>query len=258
MAWAPVVSTQIKSCTALNYRFEIAIICFFLIAGCSQPSPTVYESRVVIQSDGWELVGDLNLVNGSTQTPVVLLLNQAAGDRRPYLELAHQLADRKISSLRLDLRGHGESINQGRFVPGRVTQDPMIWSAEIDISAAIDYLESHPRINPTAIGIVGASYSGQETAEAVRAGSLASAFVFLSPGSFSRSSISTIDSTGAPWMFIAAQSDSFLVDISAAVSETGKNVEVELLPGASHATDMFSQHPDLAEMIAEWFAEHLH
>jgi alpha-beta hydrolase superfamily lysophospholipase len=52
------------------------------------------------------------------------MLNKTAGDRDIYRNLAMQLAERGIASLRLDLRDHGSSINQGQFIPGKNPPDP--------------------------------------------------------------------------------------------------------------------------------------
>ena len=59
--------------------------------------------------DTWILVGDLSLPDSDNPAAVVLMLNKAAGDRTVYEEMARALHDRGIASLRLDLRGHGDS-----------------------------------------------------------------------------------------------------------------------------------------------------
>jgi hypothetical protein len=46
------------------------------------------DIQVTVESAGWELVGDLRLPESSDELPAVLLLNQAAGDRRDYRYLA--------------------------------------------------------------------------------------------------------------------------------------------------------------------------
>ncbi|MFT5142493.1 MAG: dienelactone hydrolase [Rhodothermales bacterium] len=136
-------------------------------------------------------------------------------------------------------------------------RDPLIWDAEIDGAAALEYLRSHPRIDATAIGVVGESYSGEEAAEVARSRAFAQVLVVLSPGSLSEASISAIDSTGIPWLFVTAREDPFLVDITATVSHSSGNAELSLLPGEGHATNLFSEHRDLAEKIAVWLAARL-
>jgi hypothetical protein len=65
----------------------------------AQPS-TDEETRVVLDSRGWQLVGDLRLPASEGPLPAVLMFNKAAGDRKVYRELAHQLAVRGIASYR--------------------------------------------------------------------------------------------------------------------------------------------------------------
>jgi dienelactone hydrolase len=214
-------------------------------------------SRVVIESDGWHLVGDLLLPAAGRPLPGVLMLNKAAGDRSAYREFADQLAARGVASLRLDLRGHGESTNLGSFVPGEQRRDPKIWDAEADVTAALRYLRAHPAVDAERLGVVGSSYSGEEMAEAGRAEGYARAYVTLSPGSFSEASIQGIDASGVPWLFIAANNDRFLAEITDALREQSRTVELLLVPGTGHATDLLQEHPELAERIAVWLAHEL-
>ncbi len=215
------------------------------------------EARVEVSSDGWVLVGDLNIPDPEGQLSAVLILNQAAGNRSAYVELARHLADRGIASLRLDLPGHGESTNLGSFVPGERPRDPMIWDAEVQVAAAIQYLEIDERIDPDRIAVIGASYSGEEMAEAGRENGYAKAYVALSPGSFSDESIAGIDASGIPWLFVTSRDERFLQDIRAAVSEQSQSVEQIVVPGAGHASNLLEEHSALAEEIAVWLGDHL-
>jgi len=212
---------------------------------------------VVIESDEWDLIGDFLIPCTDELVPAVLMLNQAAGDRNVYQELATQLAARGIAALSLDLRGHGESINLGAFVPGDMQRDPKIWDAERDVATAHEYLKTHPRIDPERIAIVGASYSGEEMTEAGRRGGFAEAYVALSPGSFSDESIASIDESKVPWLFIASRDERFLQEITQAVRERSESVELLVLPGTSHATDLLEANPGLSERIATWLASKL-
>jgi len=215
------------------------------------------ETRVVIESQGWHLIGDLRLPASEEPLPSVLMLNQADGDRTAYRELARHLAARGIASLRLDLRGHGESTNLGRFVPGEQPRSPLIWDAEVDVVAAHTYLTSHPRLDANRVGIVGGSYSGEEMAEAGRQHGYARAYVALSPGSFSEESILGIDASAVDWLFIASKNERFLQEITASVQQQSQAVELVIVPGTAHASDLLARHADLAERIAVWFAQRL-
>jgi dienelactone hydrolase len=145
----------------------------------------------------------------------------------------------------------------GRFVPGEVPRSPLIWDADADVHAAHEYLKSHSRIAADRIGVGGASYSGEEMAEAGRLHEYAQAYVALSPGSFSEETVLGIDASGVPWLFVVSRDDRFLGEITASVQRQSKTAELLLLPAAAHATDIFASNPDVAERIATWFANRL-
>lgn len=218
------------------------------------------SERVVVHSDGWELIGDLQLPETSGVVPAVLLLNKAAGDRHVYQELAGHLAERGIASLRLDLRGHGDSTNLDRFVPEESdaeAREIMIWNSEADVIAAHEYLKSQQRIDPDRIAIVGASYSGEEMAEAGRLAGFAQAYVALSPGSFSAESIAAMDESAVPWLFVVSRHERHLTEIAANVQSTTRLVEIVYIPGDAHATRILESRHDVAERIAVWLASML-
>jgi len=226
-----------------------------LLAGWAPSGPA--EETVVLESDGWRLVGDLVLPPGDVPTPAVLLLNQAAGERTVYAALAARLVERGIASLRLDLRGHGESTNLGRFVPGDPEARKHIGAADADVVVAVGYLADHPAIDGARLAVVGASYSGEGVAEAGRTHGYAHAYVVLSPGSFRGESIGGIDASGVPWLFVSARADPYLTAITATVAARSQTVEMISLPGSAHGTDVLQVHPDLAERLAAWLEARL-
>ncbi len=235
----------------------ILICCCFDQSTAEQEIGTNVE-RVVIESDGWELIGDLQLPLSSPPYPAVFLFNQAAGERSVYAELANLLQEIGVASLRLDLRGHGESTNLGRFVPGEKSVDSMIWDAELDVIAAHKFLSADSRFDESRFGFVGASYSGEEVAEAGRFNGYGALYVLLSPGSFSEISIEGIDESGARWLFLASRDDRFLKETTKAAWTGSVTLELNIIPGASHGTDMLLEYSGLAERIAIWIAQRLH
>ncbi len=213
------------------------------------------DARVVITSDGWSLVGTYRVSRGTAPVPAVLLLNGAARDRRAYAELAQELAQRGIGSLRIDLRGEGESINLGRFEPG--VRNPMLADADRDVVAALRWLRERPEVDTARIGILGASYSGEAMAAAARQGVVASAYVALSPGSFSEESMRAIDSMGRPWWFVASRNERFAHAVVSRIPSVSRTARVTMVDGTSHASDILSPHFVLNAEIADWFAAKL-
>ena len=125
--WLP-LKTETTSSGSPSPKPSVVGVCSAASSRSKSSRPdNATEVRVVVPNDGWELVGDLRLPASQQAAPAVLMLNKAADDRTVYEALAVHLANKGVASLRLDLRGHGESINLGRFVPYERSPDPLIW-----------------------------------------------------------------------------------------------------------------------------------
>lgn len=224
--------------------------------GVSATAATSFvDDTVVIENDGWRLIGNMVRPATGARTAAVLLLNKANGDRRAYAGLARELARRGVSSLRLDLRGHGESTNLATFVP--TLANAASEGEERDVAAALRWLRAHQLVDSTRIGVVGASYSGEAMAAAARAGYGARAYVALSPGSLSEETIAGIDPGALPWLIVVSKNERFLRGVVAAVREHSRSATVAEMDGAAHASDILVTHPELAAGIADWLAARL-
>lgn len=233
------------------------VISALVAAALGAASVVPAEHRVEIPSGGWRLVGTFAApaAPAASRVPAVLLLNGAARDRRAYVPLARELAARGIASLRLDLRGEGESTNLGRFEPG--TTDPRFDGAEADVAAALAWLRARSDIDPARVGVLGASYSGEVMAAAAREGAAARAYVALSPGSFSDESAGAIDASGVPWWFIASRDERFAQTVVERIPSMSRTARVTIVSGNAHASDILSPHHLLNGEIADWFAAKL-
>jgi dienelactone hydrolase len=225
--------------------------------------------RIEIDSEGWTLIGDLATPEAEPITAFALLLHKAAGDRKPYVTMAVAMAARGIASLRIDLRGHGESVNLGAFDPeiGRYydENDPaivrnfsLISAGDQDIVSIMRWLEKQPRFAELPLIVVGSSYTGEEMVEAATETRFADIYVALSPGSFSAESIAAIDPSNVPWLFVRAEVElPFFPELFADIREGSKTAEIWLLPGEGHATDLFDHNPQLYLRLINWITEQL-
>lgn len=223
------------------------------------------EERVVLESAGWKLVGDWRVVpRASAPVPAALLLHRAAGSRSEYAQLADMLEKRGVASLRLDLRGHGDSDNLGRFQEPYSEHRALLANTYEDIDVALRWIAAQPGVASDRLASFGASYSGEAIGEALRRGGpRASAYVILSPGSFSDESIAEVDASGAAWLFIRTREESpasleYIDAVFEALASRSKSAEIRILPGVGHATHIFDEHPSIVEEIADWLAERLH
>jgi dienelactone hydrolase len=247
---------RVRAATAF---LATAVIFFGAQLAAEGKEPAKAERRVVVESNGWKLVCDLLVPKSKRPVPAVILLNKAAGDRRVYEQLARSLAEHGIASLRVDLRGHGESVNKGKFVPGSENALSVIEGSDEDVTSAFGYLKTVPGIDARRIGFVGASYSGEEMAVSARKHGYAQAYVALSPGSFSEASMEAIDPSGIPWLFVKSTEEraKSLQDFFALLRRKSRTAQTMEVAGTEHATDMLSAHPELAEMLAVWFKHQL-
>jgi len=219
------------------------------------------DVRIEIDSEGWILVGDLTTPETASPSAFALLLHKAAGDREAYVAMAEAMAARGIASLRIDLRGHGDSINLGTFDPtisryldeddpAIVQNFSLIRSADRDIVSIMQWLDEQV--------VVGSSYTGQEMVEAAAETRFADIYVALAPGSFSEESITAVDASEVPWLFVRAEVElPFFPGLFAAIREGSETAEIWVLPGEGHATDLFDHNPNLHSRLIDWITDQL-
>jgi dienelactone hydrolase len=240
--------------------FTLAAIPFVVFLAPSRTeAPSAQVERVVIAGDaGWQLVGAWRRPASAGSVPAVLLLHRAAGTRAEYDALALALAARGLASLALDLRGHGESTNLGRFQEPYSEHLHINEGAHLDVIAALEWLAARAGVDPDRLAVVGASYSGEAAAVAARSGARrVAAYVMLSPGNFSDESVGFAARDGARWIFIrtALESKASLVyidEVFNALQRDAPSVERRVIDGAGHATHMLDTRPELVTEIAEW------
>jgi uncharacterized protein len=116
------------------------------------------KEPVRFQSRDAELGGVLFLPQVDTPAPALIVCHGAGEFKENYFEMGESLAQRGIACLALDMHGHGESGGE-RFCV-RIEE----WVD--DIRAAIDFLQSHPRVDGKRIGGFGLSSGGTAILEA--------------------------------------------------------------------------------------------
>lgn len=219
------------------------------------------DTKVQIQSGAWLLHGDFTAGNDRGRRPAVLLLNKANGDRRAYAALAAELRRRGVSSLRLDLRGHGESVNAGKFIPFDEANNAKIFVDEFsDVVAALRWLRTRRDVDSSRLAVVGASYSAEMAAEAARReGRFVRAYAMLSPGSLSEDSAKGIDPSRARWLVVRGGGERSPSVKAAAerVATYSKTGEVRVVDSDKHATDLLDAVPGLVPWLAYWLQQNL-
>ncbi|MEI2301454.1 alpha/beta hydrolase [Ensifer sp. MJa1] len=142
----------------MNWLSLVASVTATLAATCALAA----ESKVRIENGGRGIVGVLNLPDGATNPPVVLMLHGFTGQKDEFpmassqtglfAYTAERLAEVGIASLRIDFHGSGES--DGKW-------EETTFSGQIqDAVLAFDYLQALASVDGSKIGILGYSQGG--------------------------------------------------------------------------------------------------
>ena len=189
---------------------------------------------------------------GARQAPVVILVHMLHRTRRDWDEVGTRLASEGIGALAIDLRGHGES--SGSIEEG----DAADYSALVrDVAAARRYLASRGDVQPSHVGIAGASIGANlAVLEASGDPSIASLALLSVSGDYRGLKIeAAMKKYGArPALFVASDEDPYAVRSSKELQKAGGGVrELLMLKNAGHGTAMLSRDADLARALVDWF-----
>jgi dienelactone hydrolase len=214
------------------------------------------ERTVAIPSEGWTLRGDLRLPQ-RTPAPLAILLHKAAGDRAIFRELAARRATAGIGSLRVDLRGHGESVDRGRFVPGQGLA--VLEGTDRDVAAIWRYVRAMAGVDTSRLAVVSGSYSSEAAAKAAREVGYGRAHVALSPGDFSDDSFRAAAASRAAWLFVRSDDERYVGEwLDEQARELAPAAELWVLhAGSAHATDLLAADPDLTGRLTDWLVRRL-
>lgn len=216
---------------------------------------------VQLTSDGWSLHGTWQPAESAPPAPAVLILHGAAGDREDFAALASAAGDAGMHSLRLELRGHGESTNLGRFEPPYAENRHINDGAWKDIVVGIDWLRQQPGV--TTVAVIAASYSGEQAALALREGKTrADAYVMFSPGDFQDASIDAVGPSGVPWLFVRTTEESpaslrWIDEIYELLPERAPEADVRVYAGTGHAAGVLNGRPQVATETVQWLSASL-
>lgn len=170
----------------------------------------------------------------------VLLLHMYGSDRSSWAPFADTIAQSGISSLALDLRGHGQT---GGAEDWELAQD--------DVARAVDWLRTLPGIDPDRVGVAGASIGANlSLVQAAGRPEAVAAVALLSPGlDYFRVKIDGLAPQvgDVPLFLAAAEDDGYSAQtVRILAEEAGAGVVLEIYEGSAHGTDLFSAHPESA------------
>ena len=199
-------------------------------------------------AQGLELKGTFTPAGDAT-VPAMLLLHMYGIDRRSWEPFAEDLAAAGIASLAIDLRGHGD------------TGGAEDWElAQEDVAAAFSWLRARPGVDPSRVGLVGASIGANlGLVQAAAHPDEVAAAALLSPGlDYFRVRIDGLvgPAAGVPLFLVATEDDGYSAETvrSLATQSPGDPLLV-VNDGSAHGTDMFSGRPELAGQLIRFLQQ---
>ena len=191
--------------------------------------------------------------------PGVLLLHQCNRQRKVWDDLAGALATAGINVLTLDLRGFGESggLRFDKLTPQENTQvQAEKWPGDID--TAFQYLVSQQGVTRDVIGVGGASCGVNNAVQTARRHPAeVKSLVLLSGGTDTAGRRFLHQQSQLPELFAMADDDEYrptaevMPWLFSVASNPGKKF-VHYAKGG-HGADMFAVHPELRQVIVDWY-----
>jgi pimeloyl-ACP methyl ester carboxylesterase len=234
--------------------------------GTGNTGATDHGRVEITTSDGIAIIGTLVKASGAERRPACLLVHQFGSDRNSYAGFQQKLLEAGINSLAIDMRGHGESTGGGTLKYDDFNNEQ--WAeCQKDIRAGLDYLRNSDCVNPSSIGIVGASIGANlsilEAADEMQEDGFQNrptCMVLLSPGT-DYHGIQPLqrghDLEYIPVYIVSAEEDQQSYRGSQSLSQAARGGELVSFPGSEHGTNLFDAHPELIDQIVEWLSRNI-
>jgi dienelactone hydrolase len=215
------------------------------------PHAAAGSQRVTIRTDDGVTLAATWYEPG-TRGPAVILVHMLHKSRRDWDTVATSLASQGIGALAIDLRGHGEST--GSVPEG----EPADFSVLVrDVTAARHFLSSRSDVQPSRLGIAGASVGANLAVLEAAADPAIASIALLSPSTDYRGlRIEGAMKTYAkrPALLIASDDDAYASRSVKELQKAGTGTrETLILNHAGHGTVMLGRDPDLARTLVDWF-----
>lgn len=212
------------------------------------------EQVTFVTSDGVTIYADY--LGAPNAKKVALLLHMMPATRVSFRDLQSALEKAGISSLAIDLRGHGQStkdsagtLNYQNF------KDADHQKSRFDVDEALKFLNRKGFQN-NYISLVGASIGANLSLDALATYPDLFAAVLLSPGLNYRgvktdTIISKLESGQKIWL-VATEGDTYSADSVRTLQKLSPSSKLTILEGNEHGTNMFAPNPTLLSDIVKF------
>ena len=233
------------------------------VAGTRAPtsaSPDPSLTTITIDSpDGVKIVGSF-WESAKANSPAVLLLHQWQSDRHSYDDFAKRLNAKGFNVLSIDGRGFGESVKtaDGKTVAPERT-DAAVKEMLGDIGAAFDFLSKQKNVDPSRVGIVGASYGSSLAIIYAADNPKVKAVALLSPGLNYFGNMPTEPAVAKygnrPLLLVAAEDDAESAEAVKKLSSANDKYQVKIYDEGGHGTALFKV--GLGDLLEEFLSKSL-
>ncbi|MFZ0514920.1 MAG: alpha/beta fold hydrolase [Candidatus Nitrosopolaris sp.] len=263
------IVTLIGCSSIFLYLFGKDTANIFMIYAQMQSTNSSQSGQKVsfLTDDGVLIVGTYYSHSSSHQTAptnAIILLHMLGRNRNDWNTFASTLSNRSngLAVLSIDLRGHGESINQnGKTISFQSFTPTDFNKMVLDVKAAKHFLVTQKNISTNNIAIVGASIGANVGLKYAASDPSIKAVVLLSPG-LNYKGVTTSDSIRKyinPIYIATAGKDPIAgSDPQTLCNEINCGNRLKAYQDSnSHGTDMFSDsslNPSLDNLIISWLA----
>ncbi len=233
---------------------SLFVVLLFLLTSCTQEDLSGDENMesVTFQTeDNVRIVG--NYWEGSEHA--VLLLHMMPATKESWEEFGEALNKKGFTVLAIDLRGHGESVQQeGNILNYRNFSDAEHQGSIADVEAAIAYLQEH---GATEMSIVGASIGANLALWYQSEHPEIEKTILLSPGTNYRGIIiepfAEALSEEQEVYFVAGTLDGSAVEMAKQIqNKVPGSSEIKIYESSAHGTDLFAEDGKLMNTLISW------
>lgn len=207
--------------------------------------------------DGVSISATLRVGRAGT-TPVVLV-HQLGSARAEWDPLVAKLAELGLTTLAIDLRGHGESThgtgaNARAYAYGSFRDTD--WRAtQKDVRAAIDFLAAHEQVHAARVVLIGSSIGGTACIAAAAEDPRVASLVVLSPGRAYHGFDAILPASRLaerPLLVLHSSEELPSQETSGVLDRIVANSTVRVVPGSAHGVSMLRDDPTQLTAIVDF------
>lgn len=253
-------------------KFLLILMAFFItltlispIYAAKKSGPSTIE---ITTKDGFILVGTVDLpafASLKKKVPLVIFLHSLGHTKDSWFSLPQKTKSLGYAVLTLDLRGHGESIIDGKarksywtnFKPNDFQKLPG------DVLDTISYVKtSYPEINSSKIAIVGADIGANAAIIAASKDNKdIKTLILLSPTMEQKkleTPVSLVAYGSHPLLIMVSKRDKFAYYQSSELIKYGQGIKtLKVFPSGGNGTDLVGFRPESNSIILDWLKKNL-